>query len=332
MKIREFFYILLKRYFPHLKTKSKSKFFKKILINKILLIFSYYLKISKEEILISDIFLNSKEQEELEKILYDVLIKKYPIEYLLKKIRFGNLELNINENCLVPRLETEEFLFYSFEYLKNKYDLNDFSFIFLELGVGSGNIILNFLEFFKFNKKNIFIGSDISFKAIYLALSNFYLNFIDKSVSKLIYLINSDKFLFINTYNLSKFLITKNLNLIIFSNPPYLDKKEIKNLYDPFVSLYSKDKISFYVYILKFVFELIDSIVYLRNDIKLEKLPIIEVFLEIDRIGFKKLLNKKRNKILSKLTILKKQKISKNIYYFYIKYKEFFININFYVV
>lgn len=198
--------------------------------------------------------------------------------------------------------------------------------------MGSGNIILNFLEFFKFNKKNIFIGSDISFKAIYLALSNFYLNFIDKSVSKLIYLINSDKFLFINTYNLSKFLITKNLNLIIFSNPPYLDKKEIKNLYDPFVSLYSKDKISFYVYILKFVFELIDSIVYLRNDIKLEKLPIIEVFLEIDRIGFKKLLNKKRNKILSKLTILKKQKISKNIYYFYIKYKEFFININFYVV
>ncbi len=97
--------------------------------------------------------LTQKEQEELEEIFYKVLIKKYPIEYLIKKVKFGNLELNINENCLVPRIETEEFLLYSFKYLENKYKLSDFSFIFLELGVGSGNIILNFLYFFKFNKK-----------------------------------------------------------------------------------------------------------------------------------------------------------------------------------
>ncbi len=122
------------------------------------------------------------------------------------------------------------------------------------------------------------------------------------------------------------------MNLIIFSNPPYLTKREIRKLYDPFVSLYSKDKISFYVYILKFVFELIDNYSYLESSIKLKKIPIIELFLEIDKIAFKKLLDKNKNKILKRLKILKKQKISKNIYYLYIAYKGFLINVNFYVV
>lgn len=336
MKIKDFFYKIFYQYLIRNKNKNSSKFFKKFLFNKILLIFSYYFNKSKEEVLISDELLDNEKKRDLKVLINKVLIKNYPIEYLLKKIKFGNLELEIDENCLVPRMETEEFILYSLNYLKNKYNLNDFKFVFLELGVGSGNIILNFLDFFKYNFKNIFLGSDISFASVNLALRNFKRNFdyIDKN---LFYLINSDKFSFINSNKLIKFLINNNLNLIIFSNPPYLNKKEIKKLYDPFISLYSKNKISFYLYIIDFTLKLIDSYYLYKNLVLKDKGNLgnnlfIEIFLEIDKGAFRKLFNNKRNKFLKKIEFLQKAKISKNIYYFYIKYIDYFINISFYVV
>jgi HemK-like putative methylase len=337
MKINEFLFYIINKYSLYLgkyslKSKRNFNFLRKSLINKILLILSYYFNKSREEILVSDILLNKDQKKDLEKIIKKVIVNKYPLEYILGKVKFGNLELIINEDCLVPRQETEELLFYSFDYLKNKYDFNKDRFLFLELGVGSGNIILNFLNFFKAFNGNIFIGSDVSFNAIKLANINFKLNFSNSNFSNIFYLINSDRFFFIDFYKLSRFLVINNLNLIIFSNPPYLIKKEIKKLYDPFVSLYSKNKVEFYLYIFEFLINLVSSYHFELHNLRIEKKIKIDVFLEIDKIAFKRLFNKERNKFLKKIKIIQKNKFFKNVYYFVLEYGGYFFSINFYVV
>lgn len=337
MKINEFLFYIVNKYSfylrkYYLKSKKHFNFFRKSLINKVLLILAYYFNKSREEILVSDILLNKDQKKDLEMIIKKVLLKKYPLEYILGEVKFGELKLIINENCLVPRQETEELLFYSFDYIKSKYDLSKDRFLFLELGVGSGNIILNFLNFLKNFKGNIFIGSDISYNAIELAKLNFKLNFSNYNFNNVFYLINSDRFFFIDFYKLSRFLIINNLNLIIFSNPPYLNKKEIKKLYDPFVSLYSKNKVEFYLYIFEFLINLVNSYDLELHNLKLEKKLKIDVFLEIDKLAFKRLFNKEKNKFLKKIKIMQRNKFLKNIYYFNLEYRSYFFSINFYVV
>jgi len=337
MKINEFLFYIINKYSLYLgkyslKSKRNFNFLRKSLINKILLILSYYFNKSREEILVSDILLNKDQKKDLEEVIKKVIVDKYPLEYILGKVKFGELELIINEDCLVPRQETEELLFYSFDYLKNKYDFNKDRFLFLELGVGSGNIILNFLNFFKAFNGNIFIGSDVSFNAIKLANINFKLNFSNSNFSNIFYLINSDRFFFIDFYKLSRFLVINNLNLIIFSNPPYLIKKEIKKLYDPFVSLYSKNKVEFYLYIFEFLINLVSSYHFELHNLRIEKKIKIDVFLEIDKIAFKRLFNKERNKFLKKIKIIQKNKFFKNVYYFVLEYGGYFFSVNFYVV
>jgi HemK-like putative methylase len=337
MKINEFLFYIINKYGLYLrkyslKSKRNYNFLRKSLINKILLILSYYFNKSKEEILISDILLNKDQKKDLEKVIKRVIVDKYPLEYILGKVKFGELKLIINEDCLVPRQETEELLFYSFDYLKNKYDFKKDRFLFLELGVGSGNIILNFFNFFKAFKGNIFIGTDVSFNAIKLANINFKLNFSNSNFNNNFFLINSDRFFFIDVYKLSRFLIINNLNLIIFSNPPYLNKKEIKKLYDPFISLYSKNKVNFYLYIFEFLIDLVSSYHLELYNLRIEKKLKIDVFLEIDKIAFKRLFNKKRNKFLRKIKIIQKNKFFKNVYYFVLEYRGYFFSINFYIV
>jgi HemK-like putative methylase len=337
MKINKFLFYIIKKYSFYvnkysLKSKRNLNFLRKSLINKVLLILSYYFNKSKEEILVSDILLNKDQKKDLEEVIKKVIVDKYPLEYILGKVKFGELELIINEDCLVPRQETEELLFYSFDYLKSKYDFNKDRFLFLELGVGSGNIILNFLNFFKAFNGNIFIGSDVSFNAIKLANINFKLNFSNSNFSNIFYLINSDRFFFIDFYKLSRFLVINNLNLIIFSNPPYLNKKEIKKLYDPFVSLYSKNKVEFYLYIFEFLINLVSSYHFELHNLRIEKKIKIDVFLEIDKIAFKRLFNKERNKFLKKIKIIQKNKFFKNVYYFVLEYGGYFFSVNFYVV
>ena len=129
-----------------------------------------------------------------------------PIAYILNEKEFWSKNFLVNKNTLIPRPETElmvEKIVKIFE-KKNIY--------ILDIGTGTGCILLSLLSELKTSKG---IGIDISKKAIEIARANskkhklnHRIKFFSRSLSEIYH---------------SKF------DLIV-SNPPYIRKKDIKNL------------------------------------------------------------------------------------------------------
>jgi release factor glutamine methyltransferase len=132
--------------------------------------------------------------------------KNEPVAYIIGKKEFWSEDFFVNSKTLIPRPETELLIYKILEYFKNK-NIN-----ILDIGTGSGCILLSILKELKFSRG---IGIDISRKAIQTAIIN----------SKKLNLLNRVKFKLydINNYNMGKY------DLIV-SNPPYIPSQDIKNL------------------------------------------------------------------------------------------------------
>ncbi len=131
---------------------------------------------------------------------------KEPIAYILKKKEFWSKDFYVNKNTLIPRPETELLTESVIKMFKNK------KIFFLDIGTGTGCIILSILSDIKYSRG---IGVDISRKAIDVAKIN----------ARKFDLLNRVKFYckpFEEIYS-SKF------DLIV-SNPPYIKSADIKNL------------------------------------------------------------------------------------------------------
>jgi release factor glutamine methyltransferase len=142
---------------------------------------------------------------------YKELIKRRskgkPIAYLVGRKSFWKYDFVINEKILIPRPETELIIEQVIKIYKNKPKIN-----FLEIGVGSGCIILSILK----EKKNFFgIGIDLSDES--LKLCN--INAEKLGVTNRLKLFKSD----VDNFRKGKY------DLII-SNPPYIKKLDLKYL------------------------------------------------------------------------------------------------------
>ena len=133
---------------------------------------------------------------------------KEPIAYILKEKEFWSKKFHVNKNTLIPRPETELMVEKVVSIFKNK------DIFILDIGTGTGCILLSILSELK-NSKGI--GVDISQKAIQIAIKN--------SVKH--NLTRKTKF-----YNKSLTQIYDHKFDLIVSNPPYINKKDIKNLED----------------------------------------------------------------------------------------------------
>ena len=134
-------------------------------------------------------------------------VKKKPIAYLTKKKDFWKYEFFIDKNVLIPRPDTEVLVEQILELTKNKASMR-----ILEIGVGSGCIILSILK----EKKKFFgIGIDISTKSIKISEINSH----KLGVNRRLKLFKSN----IDNFNTGKY------DLII-SNPPYIKKNFLKCL------------------------------------------------------------------------------------------------------
>ena len=160
----------------------------------------------------SNIILNiSKELTEKEISIYNKLIqqrcKRKPIAYLTKKKEFWKYEFYVSKNVLIPRPDSELIVEKVIEFTKNKQSKN-----LLEIGVGSGCIILSILK-----EKNNFYGTgiDISKKS----LQTCRINSDNLGVFNRLKLFKSD----IDNFKYGKY------DLII-SNPPYIKKFDLKYL------------------------------------------------------------------------------------------------------
>ena len=173
------------------------------------------------EILLSKVL--SKRREELlinlsqkitaEKITeFQRLIKrrssKEPVAYILEEKEFWSKNFIVNKNTLIPRPETELMVEKIVKIFKTK------DIFVLDIGAGTGCILLSILSELK-NSKGI--GIDVSQKAIQIANANSKKHKLDQRT----------KF-----YRRSLSEIYQNKFDLIVSNPPYIMKKDIKNLSD----------------------------------------------------------------------------------------------------
>jgi len=129
-----------------------------------------------------------------------------PIAYILKKKEFWSRSFLVDYNTLIPRPETELLVEKIVKIFKTK------NIYVLDIGTGTGCILLSILTELK-NSKGV--GIDISSKTIRVANANL----------KKHKLTNRAKF-----YKRSLDEIYHNKFDLIVSNPPYIMKKDLKNL------------------------------------------------------------------------------------------------------
>jgi release factor glutamine methyltransferase len=179
------------------------------------LILAYVLKKTREYVFTHPEFKLSKIQ--LQKFKKLVLRRKKgePIAYLTGKKGFYDLEFLVNKNVLIPRPETELIVDEVKSLTRNK----DYQFSIIDVGTGSGCIIITLA---KLLKQNAFYGIDISSQALQVAKKNAKSN--DVINIKFIHgdLLNP----FLNNPKNPKIL---NNPTIIIANLPYLTKEQIKN-------------------------------------------------------------------------------------------------------
>ena len=130
-----------------------------------------------------------------------------PIAYLVKKKDFWKYEFLVSKDVLIPRPDTEIIIEQVLELTKNRNKLN-----FLDIGVGSGCILLSILK----EKKSFYgTGIDISNKCLNITKVNGH----KLGVINRVKLFKSD----IDNFHYGKY------DLII-SNPPYIKKLDLKYL------------------------------------------------------------------------------------------------------
>lgn len=154
-------------------------------------------------------------------------LKNWPIAYLLGEQNFYGLNFKVSPRVLVPRPETELMID---EVLKKINEENNKSLNIIDIGTGSGTIIISLASELK--RTNIklfekikFFGLDISLAALNIARENAKNNNLKEKIifkkSDLLNIINNKKF--------SKEFNIFTQPLIICANLPYLKPEEFKN-------------------------------------------------------------------------------------------------------
>ena len=158
------------------------------------------------------IILNSKKEikdnsyNHFKKLVYE-RSKGKPIAYITGKKYFWKYEFEINEDVLIPRPDTEIIIEQVLNIFKNRSRIN-----FLDIGVGSGCILLSILK-----EKKDFLGTGIDMSNECVKLSKTNANKLE--VNNRAKIIKSD----VDNFNFGKY------DLII-SNPPYIKKLDLKYL------------------------------------------------------------------------------------------------------
>lgn len=158
-----------------------------------------------------------------------LLKQNYPIQYLIGNVIFYDCKINVNEDVLIPRFETEYLVEKTIKILENKNIKKG-----IDLCTGSGAIAIAL-------KKNLNINidaCDISSKALKIAKKNA----LENNVKITFFLKDILKESINNKYD------------FIISNPPYILKDEYtspETKYEPSIALYANDSgLEFYKRIL----------------------------------------------------------------------------------
>lgn len=169
---------------------------------------------------------------ELYKKQIEAVKNKKPIQYVIGNVDFYGNIINIDENVLIPRFETELLIEKTIKYIKNKFDKK---IDIVDLGTGSGCIAITLKKELDCNMDAV----DISSNALGVARENIKNNNVD-----------------ITLYQGNMLEPLNKKYDVIISNPPYIDYDEeimeiVKNN-EPNIALYADDNgLYFYKEIIK---------------------------------------------------------------------------------
>jgi release factor glutamine methyltransferase len=149
-----------------------------------------------------------------------------PVEYITGFAEFYDRDFIVNENVLIPRIETEKMIKLGVDFVKEKVQSKNpkkkkrnISIVFADIGTGSGAIGISFAkELEKLNQNYFGILSDISGPALDVAKKNLRSLKLTNSKIKLV-----ESNLFSNINRKVKFDI-------IFANLPYIPTKRMSQL------------------------------------------------------------------------------------------------------
>jgi release factor glutamine methyltransferase len=178
--------------------------------------------------------LDSLGKEELHAAFSQILCGT-PLEYITNKSFFYKSEFFVDERVLIPRSESEILVEYCAEFLK---DNKKQGMSILEVGVGSGALIISLLQELSFTVKAF--ATDLSSKALEVAKKNHYLHQ---------YRIHPEtKLEFIECDRLEGVPLEDKFDLIM-TNPPYIKNDGDLGLvhknvlkYEPHMALFLEDK------------------------------------------------------------------------------------------
>lgn len=164
--------------------------------------------------------------------LEEKIDNNYPVQYLIGNVDFLGITLNVNENVLIPRYETELLLEKAINLIK-KYNFNNPKI--LDIGTGSGCIAIGLKKYLASDVTAI----DISEKALEVAKINSKNNKVDIK--------------FLKKDILNETIVDK--YDVIVSNPPYVmydEPVDSKTKYEPQNALYANNNgLEFYEHIIK---------------------------------------------------------------------------------
>ncbi|MFA5188027.1 MAG: peptide chain release factor N(5)-glutamine methyltransferase [Patescibacteria group bacterium] len=199
---------IIKIYSAHLKAKSSSPILDiELLLTKVLTKPKEYLFEYPEKKLTNSQFNQFKK-------LFRRRFKGEPIAYILGHKEFYGLDFKVNRNVLIPRPETEILVEEIIKYHKSAIRNQQSVIGIIEIGVGSGAIIIALAKNIQNTK---FLATDISAKALNIAKQN------AKDNKAKIKFLKGNLLQPLNKIQNSAFVIQ---NSIITANLPYLDKKE----------------------------------------------------------------------------------------------------------
>ena len=145
----------------------------------------------------------------------------YPVQYIIGNVEFYHSIIDVNENVLIPRFETEYLVDKTIKYLSK---LGNAKKEILEIGTGSGCISISLKKFLNANITAI----DISEEAILVAKNNAKKNQVDIT------------FLIEDVCNIN----LRNKYDLVISNPPYVpfnQKVDEKTKYEPQNAIFASD-------------------------------------------------------------------------------------------
>lgn len=167
------------------------------------------------------------EANELIKVSKDIkkdiekLKEHYPIQYLIGYVNFYGYKINVTEDVLIPRYETEFLVEKTIKYINNYFSKE---IKILDIGTGSGAISISLSKELQTQVDAV----DISKKALEIAK----INVIENNAN-------------VNLFESNIFSNVKNKYNVIISNPPYISKSEkimdSVYKYEPHLALFADD-------------------------------------------------------------------------------------------